>query len=71
MRLGYAAALVLHYVFLLLEVVVVGTENEEKVRQFVEHMQQRAYGAELERLAGIFAVLLKRADRARQLLRST
>ena len=69
-RLGYAAALVLHYVFLLLEVVVVGTENEE-FRQFVEHMQQRAYGAELERLAGIFAVLLKRADEARQLLRST
>lgn len=68
-RLGYLAALILHYVFLLLEIVVEGTENEE-FRQFVEHVQQRAYRAELERIAGIFAVLLARADEARQVLGS-
>lgn len=68
-RLGYNAALVLHYVFLLLWVVVAGTANEG-VRQFAEHMLNRPYMAVLERNAVFFEFLLARADQARQLLRS-
>jgi hypothetical protein len=68
-RVGYTAALVLHYVFLILSVVVDGATNED-VRQFVETMQKRPYIVELERIAVFFRFLLARADEARQLLRS-
>ena len=68
-RQGYTIALVLHYVFVVLPVLVRGTENAA-FRQVVEQLMTRPYLAILERNAVLFAFLLARADEARERLGS-
>jgi hypothetical protein len=68
-RLGYTLALVLHYVFLQMNVFVNGTHNEA-FRQFAEQQLNRPYGKILDRTAVFLDFLLLRADEARQALRS-
>jgi hypothetical protein len=69
-RFGYNAALVLHYLFLLVAVVVRATKDQA-FRQVVEQLMQRPYQAVLQRNAGLFEFLLARGNEAQQLLRST
>ena len=68
-RLGYATALVLHYVFLLLGALEEGTRNEG-FRHFAEEILERPYAKILDRSAGFFDFLLARTDEARELLHS-
>jgi Phosphotransferase enzyme family len=67
-RLGYMLALVLHYVFLEVNVLVEGTHNEA-FRQFAEQLLNRPYAKILDRTAVFLDFLLVRADEARQELR--
>jgi hypothetical protein len=66
-RLGYAAGLVLHYVFLLLGALQEGTRSAD-VRQWIEETLNRPYIQVLEESAVFFAFLVARGDEARQLL---
>lgn len=68
-RLGYTLALVLHYVFLQVNVFVGGTHNEA-FRQFAEQQLNRPYVKILDRTAVFLDFLLTRADETRQALRS-
>ena len=68
-RLGYNVALVLHYVFLMLEAVQWGTQDED-FRQWVEQVLGQPYSKVLEGNALFFEFLLARADEARQMLGS-
>jgi hypothetical protein len=68
-RLGYALALVLHYVFLEVNVLVEGTHNEA-FWQFAEQLLNRPYAKILDRTAVFLDFLLAHADEARQVLRS-
>jgi len=66
-RLGYALALVLNYVFIIVSVVVEGALKED-VRQIVEQRLHRPYMAQMEHGAKLLEFLLARADEARKLL---